>query len=203
MRHHPSEATLAAYAGGALPEAMGIVVATHLFGCPACRNFAAMSEAVGGALLDDLPPSAMDDHALALVLARAERPVAPAVPPHLDNGLPPPLNACTFGPWRRLGLGLRWRALASSGRIRAGLLEGAPGKTLPHHTHAGLELTCVIAGSFRDGDERYCAGDLAEIEGDHRHQPVIDGNVPCLCIIAADGVQFSGLLGFAQRLLTD
>ena len=203
IRHHPTETTLASYAGGALPERMGLVVATHLSGCPACRRLTAMAKAVCGTLLEDMPPAAIDDDALALVLARAERPVAPPVPSRLEEGLPPPLNACAFGPWRRLGLGLRWRALTSSGRVRAGLLEGAPGKALPRHSHAGLELTCVIAGSFRDGDERYVAGDLAEIEGAHRHQPIIDGISPCLCVIATDGIKFGGLLGFAQRLLTD
>ncbi len=203
MSHHPTETTLAAYAGGALPEAMGLVVATHIFGCPACRRVTALAETVGGTLLDDLPPAAMNDDALALVLARTERPVPPVIRPRLEEGLPSPLNACNFGPWRRLGRGLRWRALTDSGRIQAGLLEGAPGKALPRHSHAGLELTCVIAGSFRDGEQRYAAGDLAEVEGDHRHQPIIDGNVPCLCIVATDGVRFGGILGFAQRLLTD
>ena len=203
MRHHPTETTLAAYAGGALPEPMGLVVATHLFGCPACRRLTAMAEAVGGTLLEDLPPAAIDDDALALVLARTARPVAPAKPSRLQGGLPPPLNACSFGPWRRLGLGLRWRALNSGSHVQAGLLEGAPGKSLPRHSHAGMELTCVIAGSFRDGHERYVAGDLVEIEGEHRHQPIIDASGPCLCIIATEGVKFSGLLGFAQRLLTD
>ncbi len=203
MNHHPTETTLAAYAGGALPEALGIVVATHLFGCPACRHVKSMAEAVGGTVLDDMPPTALDDDALALVLARTERPVVTAPPVRLEPGLPPPLNACGFGPWRRLGFGLRWRGLTSSGRILAGLLEGLPGKTLPHHTHTGLELTCIISGSFVDGATRYTAGDLAEVEGDLKHQPVIDGDVPCLCVIATEGVRFSGLLGFAQRMLSD
>ena len=30
IRHHPSDATLTAYAGGMLPEALGLVVAAHL-----------------------------------------------------------------------------------------------------------------------------------------------------------------------------
>jgi putative transcriptional regulator len=203
MHHHPTDTTLAAYAGGALPEALGLVVATHLFGCPACRHVKAMAEAVGGSVLDDLPPTAMDDDALALVLARIDRPMAPTVPISRSPGLPPPLDVCTFGPWRRIGFGLRWRPLATGGSIMAGLLEGMPGKVLPTHTHSGLELTCVVSGSFTDRDRRYEVGDLAEIEGAHQHRPTIDGYGPCLCFIATEGVRFRGLLGFAQRWLTD
>lgn len=204
IQHHPTDTTLAAYAGGALPEPLGLVVAMHLVGCPACRGVKAMGEAMGGSVLDNLPPTAMDDDALALVLARTERPVAPLAPvPRLESGLPPPLNACTFGPWRRIGFGLRWRPLATGGTILAGLLEGVPGKVLPTHSHTGLELTCIIHGSLIDGSNRYAAGDLAEVEGDHKHQPTIDGVVPCLCFIATEGVRFGGILGFAQRLLTD
>lgn len=203
MQHHPTEATLVSYAGGALPEAMGLVVATHLFGCPACRHVKAMAEAVAGSFLDNFPPTAMDDDALALVLARTEGRVAPAVPIPRSPGLPPPLDVCTFGPWRRIGLGLRWRPLATGGSILAGLLEGMPGKVLPTHTHTGMELTCVIVGSFTDHDGHYRAGDLAEVEGTHEHRPTIDGDGPCLCFIATEGVRFRGLLGFAQRWLTD
>lgn len=200
IHHHPSEITLASYAGGALPEAMGLVVATHLYGCPACRRLKTMVEAVGGSELDDMPPAAMDDDALARVLARIERPVLPAAPIVRAAGLPPPLDACTFGPWQRLGFGLRWRPLVTGGTMLAGLLEGMPGKVLPTHGHAGMELTCVIGGSFVDGSNRYTEGDLAEIEGEHLHRPVIDGDGPCLCVIATEGVRFRGLLGMAQRL---
>lgn len=202
MRHHPTEATLASYAGGALPEALGLVVATHVFGCPQCRRLQALSEAVGGSVLDDLPPTAMGEDALALVLARTERPVVPTPPVRRTPGLPPPLDACTFGPWRRLGFGLRWRPLTTSGTVLAGLLEGMPGKVLPTHSHTGMELSCIISGSFVDGADRYTAGDVAEVEGEVQHRPTIDGTGPCLCIIATEGTRFRGLLGFAQRLLT-
>ena len=80
IRHHPSDATLTAYAGGMLPEALGLVVAAHLYGCAACRETRAMAEAVGGAVIEALPPTAMTEDALALVLARAERPMPRVAP---------------------------------------------------------------------------------------------------------------------------
>ena len=54
--HHPSEARLLDYASGALPEPMALLIATHLALCPACRRTVAELEAVGGALLEALPP---------------------------------------------------------------------------------------------------------------------------------------------------
>ena len=207
IRHHPSDATLTAYAGGMLPEALGLVVAAHLYGRAACRETRAMAEAVGGAIMETLPPTPMTEDALALVLARAERPVPPPPPRLLPRGkgesslLPPPLDACSFGPWRRIAPGLRFRRLLAGERGIAGLLEAMPGKVLPLHSHTGLELTCVLGGSFVDGADRSAAGDLAEVDEGQPHRPEVDGSVPCLCIIATEGVRLHGLLGVAQRLL--
>lgn len=201
IQHHPSSVVLASYAAGSLPEPLGLVVATHLYGCAACQRLKTSVEAVGGSELEALPPTAMADDALAAVFARLERPAAPLVPFERTPGLPPPLDRCRFDPWRRIGIGLRWRPLLGSGTMVAGLLEGMPGRALPTHAHRGLELTCVIAGSFVDAGTRFAPGDLAEIDGDHAHRPTIDGDTPCLCVFATESVRLSGWLGVAQRLL--
>jgi len=54
--HHPSDERLLEYASGAAPEPIALLVATHLALCPACRHVTAELEAVGGALLETLPP---------------------------------------------------------------------------------------------------------------------------------------------------
>ena len=203
IQHHPSETTLAAYAGGTLPEGLALVVATHLYACTTCRRVTTIIESVGGAVLDDLAPAPMAADALALVLARTERPMAREPQIARTTGLPPPLDACAFGPWRRVGFGLRWRPVTVGGRALAGLLEGMPGKALPPHEHTGLELTCVISGSFVDGDARYAAGDVAENEEGQPHCPVIEGAVPCLSFVATEGVRLRGWLGLAQRFLSE
>ncbi|WP_332308091.1 zf-HC2 domain-containing protein, partial [Elstera litoralis] len=53
---HPPESLLIDYAAGTLPEAISLLVATHLTYCPTCRKEMAALEAVGGAMLDSLPP---------------------------------------------------------------------------------------------------------------------------------------------------
>jgi putative transcriptional regulator len=200
IRHHPSEATLVAYAAGSLPEALAVVAAVHIGRCVACRRSLTVLEAAGGALLDALPPVPLADDALARLLSRVDGPT-PAPLPILNPGLPAPLDRVALGRWWRIGRGIRWRALRASGAAWGGLIQVQPGRALPRHGHAGLELTCVLSGSFADGAGRYEAGDLAESEGDHDEPPLATGAQPCLCIVALEGVRLRGLLGLAQRML--
>ncbi len=201
INHHPSDATLTSYAAGTLPEALGLVTATHLSFCPACRDVVALAEAVGGSMLDDLAPVAMADDALALVLARGDRPELPVVTPVRDPRLPGPLKYCDFGRTWLVGPGLRWRPLRTGGRAWGGLLVAQPGRRFPRHAHTGLELTCVLRGSFVDANGHYGAGDLAEPEGDHDDPPRIDSDEACVCVIASEGFRLGGAFGLLQRMI--
>lgn len=201
IRHHPSEATLLAYAAGTLPAALGLVAATHLARCPVCRDMVAAAEAIGGTLLDSLSPAEMEVDVAAVdqVLERAGLP--PAAPaPVLHPDLAPPLNRVRMGRWWPIGRGVRWRPLHVGGRAWAGLLLAQPGRSIPSHGHAGLELTCLLSGGFRDGGEEYAAGDVAEPVGEHDTPPVAIGAEPCLCVVGFEGMRFHGWLGLAQRL---
>jgi putative transcriptional regulator len=199
IRHHPSETTLAAYAAGTLPEALAIVAATHIAQCPVCRQSLATLEATGGALLDDLAPVPLSGDALQRLLARTGEP-APATPPILHPELPAPLNRVILGRWWPAGFGVRYRPLRTAGTAWGGLILAQPGRSLPSHGHAGLELTCILSGSFADGSGAYLPGDLSEPETDHDQPPVVVGTQPCLCIIASEGMRLRGLLGLAQRM---
>jgi putative transcriptional regulator len=200
IRHHPAEATLLAYAAGTLPEALGIVLATHLGSCATCRAAVAAAEAVGGALLEALPPASMDVDAGAIdrLLDGAYTP-RPDPPTVVNPGLAPPLNRMMFGRWWRIGPGLRWRPMRVGGGAWGGLLLAQPGRSLPRHAHKGRELTCLLAGAFVDGGEQYREGDIADPETDHDRPPVVVGDEPCLCVVASEGIRFRGLLGIVQR----
>ena len=78
INHHPSEATLAAYAAGTLPGALALVAATHLGRCGACRGSLATLEATGGALLAELAPVPLSVDALDQLLTRLDDPPPPA-----------------------------------------------------------------------------------------------------------------------------
>ena len=200
ISHHPSEQTLLAYATGSLPEALAIVTATHIGQCTLCQGSVATLEATGGAVLNDLPPVSVDDDALDRLLARVDEP-APPVPMVLNPGLPPPLNRVAMGRWWPIGIGLQYRPLQAAGSAWGGLVLARPGRALPRHGHSGLELTCILSGSFADDSGEYHAGDLSEPITDHDHPPVVIGMEPCLCIIASEGMRLRGVLGLVQRMI--
>lgn len=212
--HHPSDATLVAYAAGSTIEGIALVVASHLAFCAECRRKVADAEAIGGGLLDDLAPAPLEDAARSRVLARLDVPDAAVAVPHVDTGLPAPLARYVAGadrgleslPWRTLWPGIRQIDLRS--RRRDGeslrLLRIAPGSAMPQHGHNGTELTLVLVGSFADETGRFTRGDVAEVDEDVQHRPVVEGSEECICLIATDApLRFGGgLLGrIVQRFV--
>lgn len=205
IQHHPSEETLVRYAAGTLGAGPRLVIAIHLAGCPACRNRIAVLEAVGGALLDEIEPQAMADHALARTLAMIEAPLAnqrePSVAAHsaaLGIELPKPLRDCEIGPWRWIGPGMRWSrvTLPYDPEADVMMLKVAAGRKLPEHGHTGKEYTHILSGSFSDARGRYFPGDLDEADSEVDHQPIVDRDGECICIAAMDGrMQLRGVFG--------
>lgn len=164
-----------------------------------------MMEAVGGVLLDELPPEplatdALTPDAIDQLLAGADK-AEQAPLPILHPDLPAPLNRMPMGRWWPLAFGLRWRPLRVTGAAWGGLLLVQPGRSLPPHGHDGMELTCVLSGAFDDAGRVFAAGDLDEPEVDHNYPLVTVSKGPCLCVIASEGVRLRGVLGLAQRMI--
>jgi putative transcriptional regulator len=76
---------LFAYGSGSLGDALDLAVMTHFVFCAECRSRIADVEAIGGVLLDELPPTRMEEDALAHVLALADR--APSETPFAGGRL--------------------------------------------------------------------------------------------------------------------
>ena len=70
IRHHLSDPLLMAYAAGSLPEAFGLVVATHVSLCDECRARMDSFDAVGGAVVESAESVAMSEGCLEAVMAR-------------------------------------------------------------------------------------------------------------------------------------
>lgn len=67
---------------------------------------------------------------------------------------------------------------------------------MPEHGHTGTEFTQVLVGSVSEGSEHFLPGDLAEADADVEHQPVVDLDGECICLIAMEGrMRLRGLVG--------
>ena len=201
IRHHPSDETLLACAAATLPEAHALVVAAHAALCPACARTLRHAEAAGGAILSDLPPTALAADALERAFAHLDAPVAPA---SWDRApLPPTLAALATGRWRWTGPGIAMMSLLprDASDTRLDLIRVAPGVALLEHGHAGRESTCVLQGGFADEDGEYHEGDFVA-GGDGAHRPVALAGEPCICLIATSGhLRPRGPLGWLVRPL--
>jgi putative transcriptional regulator len=200
-QHHPSDALLLDYAAGSLDEGRAVVVAAHLQYCPSCRRRLRLLEAVGGALLEALPPDPLPDGAVEEVLCRLDDPCGPPRTSRAcATGLPPPIDARVRalggGRWRRVAAGIRRMDLGRAGERGAlALMHIAPGVAVPHHAHNGTELTLVLSGGFSDGFGHYEPGDVVEAEAGDAHTPRAHAIQGCVCLLATEGpLRFTGLL---------
>ena len=175
ISHHFDDATLMAYSAGALPQGMALLVACHLHWCPHCRERMHATDAVGGALLEQLPPSHLQADAFEQLLARLDEPeheLCTSVPEaHANPELPAPLAQLLDKPldelpWKRIGYGVKQLDLHLDGPGAARLLRISPGVSVPHHTHGGNELTLILKGSYNDELGRFCQGDVADLDGE-------------------------------------
>lgn len=212
VAHHPADELLLSYAAGTLDEGMSLMVATHLAYCPRCRGLVREAEALGGHLLDELPPAAVSDTALAAVMSRlrADDGRAPAAGPALEASplapvsgirVPQPLRGylardLAEARWRPVAPGLQQTGLVVEGAgSRPVLLRINAGRTIPEHGHRGSEYTMVLAGGFNDGHAEFRPGDLCAVGVDTVHRPVADLDGDCICLVVSEApVRFTRLL---------
>jgi putative transcriptional regulator len=220
--HHPTEEQLLDYAAGGAGEPAGLMVATHLALCAACRGQVRKLEAIGGALLDtvpaDAPGAVVHADGLARVLARLDEPepapsaVAPPEPTLDDETrrlVPAPLRAYLGAslkdlPWHHVARGLDEHELAlDRPGFKTRLLRIRAGAAMPRHGHRGLESVLVLDGGFTDEIGTYARGDVGVSDADIVHRPVADTDGDCLCLIVVEGrLRFSGLLGRVLSLFS-
>jgi putative transcriptional regulator len=195
VAHHPNDELLWSYAAGAGEPAVSLMVATHLTYCPKCRTEVSLFESLGGRLLHDLPPAALDASALETALAgldsvAVEKP-APAASIKIANPVPRPLRAFVGRDldrvrWRRVIPGLSYRMLMRRGRTRIYLTKSTPGSGIGLHTHHGNELTLVLAGGFTDEMGSYAKGDIVLTTPEINHTPIADDDGDCITLAMTD-----------------
>jgi putative transcriptional regulator len=115
-----------------------------------------------------------------------------------DDGLPEILRHYRVGRRRRIapGVSLRPIELPGNGKSRAFLLKSGPGARMLEHTHTGIELTCVLKGSFSHVGGRFGPGDFDYGDDTLDHQPLVGGEEPCVCLVAMTGdLRMNGFFG--------
>jgi putative transcriptional regulator len=195
IMHHPHDTTLAAYAGNGLDAGQRLAVKVHVTGCPQCQAAVRGFECLAGRWLDEIEPVPMSANALSVALAGIDAPEPP--PPGAARPNAETFDGYALGPWRWLGPGIRTRAIEVRDQgSRAFLLEAQPGTRLPHHTHVGMEWTCVMEGAFTYDDRRMAPGDFDEADESVEHVPIVEKDAVCLCLVAMQGhIRLQGFLG--------
>mgnify|MGYP006277611551 CR=1 FL=1 len=201
ITHHLSDDLIVSYSAGLLPEAMDLIVATHISMCDDCRAALDAQDAVGGALLDQTDAEPVSDACLAgaLNLIRAGSPVTPrrrqrdpVVPQPLADYIGGSLDAVK---WRSVGMGVKQAVLPTRGDATARLLVIPAGAAMPDHGHRGTELTMVLQGAFSDADGYFARGDIEIAHDEVHHTPVADVSEDCVCLAVTEApLRFKGLL---------
>lgn len=217
IKHHLDEASLVSYAAGSISQSMALVAACHISMCPKCQKRVSESESIGGILLESLYESDIAEDALEQVMACLDNEPETGIvaaqmnqKSSVDLGVPQPLQDYISGslediPWKRIVPGVYYHDLPLKSE-RGGvskLLKIAPGKSMLPHTHDGNELTLVLKGSFSDEVGRFTAGDIADLDSEIEHQPLVDSDEDCICLIATDApLKFSTLFGRIVQPMT-
>jgi putative transcriptional regulator len=79
------------------------------------------------------------------------------------------------------------------------LLHIAAGKTVPEHGHGGAEMTLILSGVYRDVLGRFGPGDIADLDEHVEHQPEVEPDAPCICLVATETP--TRFKGFISRLM--
>jgi len=193
------------YAAGSLDDAFVTVVATHLASCAECRSRLRETEEIGGNLLEAIDTVPLDAAAFERAMSKLNEPVKQTLgePEHRKPSLYRPLARLAGGglddvAWKTVAPGVAMHRLPTSKAARGSLrlLKIAPGKKIPEHGHGGTEITLVLTGSYRDAFGRFGPGDVADLDENIEHQPMVDSSEPCICLVATEApTRFKSFFG--------
>ena len=204
--HHLDDATILSYAAGTLGEALSVAAACHISMCAQCRTAVRNAEALGGEILDDLQSAAVSDVCRATTLASLDDRIA-VKPEIAKSDMPLPLQRLLAGQdltqlrWRKKAPGVSVYELPLSKNAKGSLklLSIASGMSMLEHGHGGEELTLVLQGAFKDKVGRFARGDIADLDEDTEHCPIIEESETCICLYATEAP--SHFKTFLGRLL--
>lgn len=192
---------LADYAVGAATPAVSFLVATQLAKAPEGRAIVNEFEHLGGVLLQEDSAAEMASDAFEAVLASLpERPdpIASGANEEVEGPLPAPVLDRVGVPFENIPWRFRLPGVSSYdfegfGDEKVALMRVRPGRTIPQHTHEGIEMTLVLTGALEDQGTTYLPGDVAIADESDDHHPRVVGDEVCYCLIVQQGdLRFTG-----------
>lgn len=206
--HHLDDSTLLAYAAGTLEEAFSVVAASHIAVCPDCRRAVRAAEALGGELLDQGKQQAVSESCRDRTFAALDQAGLYRLPVAAPrSSFPRPLaqllavSSLDDLAWKKKAPGVAMFdvKLAPYARGQLKLLRIGAGRAMPEHGHGGEEITMVLKGAYHDHMGRFAEGDVADLDEEIEHRPVVDMDGDCICLVATERpTRFKSL---AARLL--
>jgi putative transcriptional regulator len=188
------DALMAHYVAGSLPEPARALVESHLEMKPDNRGLVVDLEWLAGEALESTPSSPISDRDAKLAAIFGSK--APVSSPKLLSRPPGALfpralrNLIGFEaddvPWRKRLPGFKEYATDIEG-CEVSLMWIRPGRALPAHTHAGMELILILDGAFRDERGRFGPGDISVADATVDHRPVAEKDRPCVAFAVSDG----------------
>jgi putative transcriptional regulator len=99
-----------------------------------------------------------------------------------------PAQALTDIVWKKKAPGVAMFdvPLPKGARGQLKLLRISAGRAMPEHGHGGEEITLVLKGAYRDHMGRFAAGDVADLDEEIEHRPVVEQDGDCICLVATE-----------------
>ena len=192
---HIDDLDLWDYVRGGRDYGERIIIATHLHLCKECELNASVFEDACGELLENSEKVPMSKHSIDIALARTEIKTKNMPLPQLQNeiyghSLPDNLKGIKTKPRHFLGPNVWIAPIVDNGipaPNQAYFLWVKAGMQMLPHSHTNNEITLILEGGFKDGENSYHAGDIIYEDGHTIHAPEVLGDEDCLCLVYQDG----------------
>lgn len=188
------DSLLCGYVAGALPEPLQVLMASQLELSDKHHVFVDGLESAAGAELEQLEPVELSgrDAKLDAIFASetsddiaVERKAACKVLPEaLQNFVGYDVDNI---PWKTKMPGFKEFELGDVDGCHVSMFWIKPGRTVPMHTHEGMELSLIVQGAFTDERGRFGRGDISIADENVEHRPTADMSGPCIGFAVTDG----------------
>lgn len=200
------DSLLSGYVAGSLPKPLQVLMASQLELSNEHRSFVDGLECAAGGELERMEPTDIKDREDALdnifssevseqpAVNRADR--CEVLPSALEDFVG---YRASEIPWKTKMPGFKEFDIGDVDGCHVSMFWIKPGRTVPMHTHEGMELSLIIEGAFTDERGHFGRGDISIAGADVEHRPTADMSGPCIGLAVTDGpLRLTG--SFAQRI---